>query len=136
MVKVIFMALLVFPGMAAAELLLFGGSGHDEFLGCFNCSKFDSDSICNEYGTYGSRYNTNSIWNPYGTFGSMYNSSSPWNKYSSSKDVPVIVDRDGEFYGYFTINSYRSDAFSASRSLKELFEKLDNLEKVREVFCD
>jgi len=34
----------------AQELLLFGGNGHDVFLGCFNCDQYRSESICNEFG--------------------------------------------------------------------------------------
>jgi hypothetical protein len=41
----------------APTLLLFGDSDHKTFLGCINCSKYDSGSVCNEYGANGSRYN-------------------------------------------------------------------------------
>jgi hypothetical protein len=85
-------------------LLLYGGKDHDKFLGCLNCGRYDSSSIWNAYGTYGSPYNSDSIWNRYGTWGSPYNSESPWNKYSSS--APVIVDKEGKFYGYFSANPY------------------------------
>lgn len=88
-------------------LHLYGGDNHDVYLGCLNCSNYDSDSIWNEYGTYGSSYNSKSIWNAYGTYGSEYNSYSPWNSYSN--DPPVVVDKDGGFYGYFTVNEYKSD---------------------------
>lgn len=87
-------------------LHLYGGSNHDVYLGCLNCSSYDNNSIWNEYGKYGSSYNTISIWNEYGTYGSEYNSLSPWNEYSSNP--PVIVDKDGAFYGYFTLNKYKS----------------------------
>lgn len=85
-------------------LHLYGGKNHDVYLGCLNCDAYNSNSIWNEYGTYGSKYNTNSIWNAYGTYGSKYNTYSPWNAYSS--EPPVIVDKDGNFYGYFTANKY------------------------------
>jgi hypothetical protein len=75
-------------------------------LGWLNCSSYDSSSIWNEYGTYGSSYNSKSIWNEYGTYGSEYNSLSPWNKYSN--DPPVVVDKQGNFYGYFTLNEYKA----------------------------
>ena len=105
----------------SAELLLFSGQNNKDFLGCYDCSKYDSGAICNKYGTYGSKYS----------------SSSPWNKYSSSNDVPVLVDRSGNFYGYFTINSYRQNAFEQARQLKNLFEGLDgDLDKVRDIICD
>jgi len=93
--------------LSAQALHLYGGSDHDEYLGCINCSAYDSNSIWNEYGTYGNSYNTKSIWNEYGTYGNEYNSYSPWNAYSSYP--PVVVDGNGNFYGYFTVNSYKSN---------------------------
>ena len=123
-------------GIAGAqELLLYGGEDHDEFLGCLNCSEYDSDSICNEYGK-GSEYNSDSIFNEYGTYGSEYSSSSPWNEYTSSDSVPVLVDLSGNFYGYFTINRYRSKAIDFADDLADLFETVDgDLELVRESIC-
>ena len=87
-------------------LYIYGGEDHDVFLGKLNASKYDSKSIWNEDGTYGSEYNTNSIWNEYGTYGSAYSSYSPFNSYASYP--PVIVDEEGNFYGYFTVNKYKS----------------------------
>jgi hypothetical protein len=76
------------------------------YLGCLNCNNYSSNSIWNTYGTYGSRYNSKSIWNKYGTYGSKYNANSPWNAYTSNP--PIVVDNNGRFYGYFTINEYKS----------------------------
>lgn len=87
-------------------LYIYGGEDHDVFLGKLNASKYDSKSIWNEYGTYGSEYNANSIWNEYGTYGSAYSSYNPFNSYASYP--PVIVDEEGNFYGYFTVNKYKS----------------------------
>lgn len=88
------------------NLHLYGGKDHDDYLGCLNCTKYDSNSIWNEYGKYGSIYESKSIWNKYGTYGNEYNFGSPWNPYSN--DTPIVVDKDGKFYGYFTINKYKS----------------------------
>ena len=97
---------LVTQNFNGQTLHLYGGSGHDVYLGCINCNNFDSDSIWNAYGTYGSSYNSNSIWNEYGTYGSSYNPYSPWNSYSTTP--PVVVDKEGNFYGYFTVNEYKA----------------------------
>ena len=137
--KKLLLILLLYLGFttsANAELLLFGGYGHDDFLGCYDCSKYDSDSICNKYGTYGSKYSSDSIWNKYGTYGSKYSSSIPWNKYSSGNDVPVLVDRSGNFYGYFTINCYRGDAFNSCRSFKNAYERFGDLDDLRNAYYD
>ena len=63
----------------AQALHIYGGSNGGEYMGCLNCNSYDSNSIWNEYGTYGSSYNSESIWNEYGTYGSKYSSFSPWN---------------------------------------------------------
>ena len=76
------------------------------FLGCLTCSQYDSASVLNQYGTYGNRYNAESILNRYGEYGSRYSSYSPCNRYAS--DPPAVVDRQGNFYGYLTLNAYNS----------------------------
>ncbi|RHJ76377.1 hypothetical protein [Parabacteroides sp. AM08-6] len=89
---------------SAQTLLLFGGKDHDEFLGCINCNGYSSNSVWNEYSNYGNSYNSKSIWNEYGTYGNEYSDYSPWNPYATHP--PVVVDRDGNFYGYLTTNKY------------------------------
>lgn len=98
--------LLLSVNVFSQTLHIYGGQNHDEYLGCLNCDKYNSSSIWNAYGTYGSKYSSNSIWNAYGTYGSKYNTYSPWNSYSN--DPPVIVDKEGNFYGYFTTNKYKT----------------------------
>lgn len=119
----------------AQELLLFGGNGHDVFLGCLNCNEYNSESICNEFGA-GSAFKSDSIFNEFGPFGSEFSSSSPWNQFSISNDVPVLVDRQGGFYGYFTINEFRSDAVDFASNLAEMHDIADgNLEIVQKLLC-
>lgn len=105
--SVLFAFPLAFSQAQAADLHLYADNGGEHvYLGCFSCSPYNSSSIWNEYGTYGSEYSSNSIWNDYGRYGSEYSSASPWNKYATSGS-PVLVDKAGNFYGYFTCNSYR-----------------------------
>jgi len=94
----------VAPAPQRSELLLFGGRGHDVFLGCLNCGEFDSASVWNEFGTHGSTFSDVSIWNKFGTYGSEFSDESPWNRFG--QNPPVIVDRSGGFYGYFTANRF------------------------------
>lgn len=102
----------VAPSLASApnsnpKLMIFGGTDHNVYLGCLNCSKFATDSVFNEYGTHGSRYSSESIFNHYSQFGSPYSTDSPCNKYAS--DPPVIVDSNGNYYGHLTLNQYAND---------------------------
>lgn len=72
------------------------------YLGKLTSDIYDSDSVFNTYGTYGSEYSTDSIWNEYGTYGSMYSSKSAFNDYAS--EPPLILDADGNIVGYLTTN--------------------------------
>ncbi len=121
---------------AQGDLLIFGGPGHDQFLGCLICNEFSSQSICNGFGPYGNEFSSKGMFNEFAGFGNEFSSSSPWNEFSSSTSVPVVVDRDGNFYGYFTINDMRSDAVEFASNLKKIYEYADgNLEKVRMMLC-
>lgn len=117
-------------------LLLFGGEGHKTFLGCLNCSQYESASICNKYGDHGSKYASDSIWNKYGNYGSRYSSYSPWDKYASSP--PAIVDREGNFYGYLTADKYhpKRTTIRLYVQLTDLWEAItDDPEPVADRLC-
>ena len=118
------------------DLLLFGGDGHEDFLGCLRCNEYSSDSVCNGFGRFGNEFGSN-MWNEFSSpYGNEFSSSSPWNEYSTSTSVPVLVDRSGAFYGYFTINSSRHNAVQFSDDLSKIYKSHNgNLEKVRESFC-
>ena len=64
-------------------------------------TKYDSNSIFNEYGNYGSKYSSNSIWNPYSQFGNEYNAYSPFSKYSTA---PPMLIKDRSVIGYLSSN--------------------------------
>src|SRR6185503_17591926 len=86
------------------KLMVFGGPGHQTYLGCLSCSEFATDSIFNEFSTYGNSFSSQSIFNSYSQFGSPYSAFSACNPYAS--DPPVVVDEAGNFYGRLTINRY------------------------------
>ncbi len=116
--------------------LIYGGKDLKQFLGCIGCGTYTSNSICNRYGSYGSKYSSNSLFNKYSNFGSRYSKSSPWNTYNSSDNTPILVDGQGRFYGYFTSNPYRSQAFSYARDLQRWYNDSDgDLETFQEKLC-
>jgi hypothetical protein len=85
-------------------------SPHSTYLGHLSANRYDSDSIANPYGQYGSRYAANSINNPYGRFGSRCSSSSPRNPYSTNG--PSIYGADGTYLGKLSTNRYDPDSIS------------------------
>lgn len=89
------------------ELLIYGGRDADIYLGILNASKYRSESIWNQFGTYGSRYSSKSIWNQYGDYGSEYSNFSPFNRYATYP--PELRDSKGAFYGYFTCSMTKSN---------------------------
>jgi hypothetical protein len=76
-----------------------------QFLGKLTLNQYDSESISNSYGSYGSLYSSTSIKNQYSQYGSPYSSLSPFNQYSST---PPIIYLKGREYGSLTKNKYKS----------------------------
>ena len=112
-----------------AEVRLYTDS--NEFAGCIECGKYSSDSVCNKYGTYGSRYNNESIWNKYG-LGSKYDSDSPFNRYGSGLKM---VTPSGSYMGQFSMSA--SGDYDARKLLRKLWEISDgDHSEMRDLLCD
>ena len=64
------------------------------------------------------------IWNEYGKYGSEHSNYSPFNEYASNP--PVIVDKQGNFYGYFTVNKFKSKRanFDLVNIIYEYYEEI------------
>jgi hypothetical protein len=119
-----------------SDLLLFGGSNHKDFLGCINCPSHDTKSICNDYAEFGNKFFAN-MWNPFSSpYGNAFLPSSPWNEFSGSNEVPILADRQGNFLGFFTINSSRKDAVEFSSELNQIYKNRNgDLDNVRLLIC-
>lgn len=77
-----------------------------QFLGILSSQKFQTESVMNEYGSYGSSYSSTSIFNRYCNYGNEYNSLSPFNSYSHN---PPRVFVRGSLIGYLTVNRFISN---------------------------
>jgi len=75
----------------------------NEYLGKISKSQFDSDSINNQFGTYGSQFSAYSIFNNFGTYGSEFSSLSPFNKFTST---PPKIYKENIFIAYLTVNTF------------------------------
>lgn len=80
--------------------VLIAQDDENTFLGKIT-NAFDSDSIFNEFGTYGNPFSSKSIWNEFSTFGNKFNSYSPFNSFSSS---PPMIIKDKKVIGYLSAN--------------------------------
>jgi len=77
----------------------------NKFLGKISKNQFDSDSINNEFGTYGSQFSSYSIFNKFGIYGSEFSSLSPFNKFTST---PPRIYKENVFIAYLTVNTFMS----------------------------
>lgn len=105
MISVI-LALLAATAPQAAACQVFDGAvlinDDGEYIGRIT-NGYDSDSIFNEYGTYGGKYSAASIWNKYGTNGGEYSANSPFNKHTTT---PPRIVKNREVIGRLTVNKY------------------------------
>jgi len=93
---------------AAEPLLIYGGDQHETFLGCLNCSKFDTNSVSNTFGPHGSAFASDSIFNQFGYFGSTFSSLSVCSVFAGNP--PIVVNQKGESYGRLTLNAMAPNA--------------------------
>jgi hypothetical protein len=85
------------------DVLIFGGDNNKEFLGCLSCNEMAGNSVWNDMSTYGWR-NGFGKWNPFGQYKNPYSSYSACNEFTQNS--PVLVDREGNFYGRLTTNEF------------------------------
>jgi len=92
--------------------LNFGDSEDNKgrYLGKLSVNPYNSDSVFNPYGEYGSKYSPDSINNPYGKYGSKYSSYSVNNPYAT--DAPKLYDSEGNYRGKLSNNPYDPDSIS------------------------
>ncbi len=69
-----------------------------KYLGTLSNNPYESDSVSNPYGRYGSRYSSDSINNPYGQYGSPYSNESARNPYAANP--PEVISPSGGYSGY------------------------------------
>lgn len=75
---------------AAPPILVDRATG--KYLGTLSSNPYDSDSVSNPYGRYGSIHSADSINNPYGKYGSQYSNDSANNPYATN--APVILQQN------------------------------------------
>ncbi len=58
----------------------------------------------NEFSKYGNEFGRHSIFNKFSKYGGEFSSYSSCNEFASHP--PVVVDEDGNFYGYLSVNKF------------------------------
>ncbi len=97
-----------------------------QFLGRINNNHYDTESIINQYGPFGSQYSSTSIHNAYSQYGSQYGAYSLNNPYCTQPPKLFLNER---FIGYITANQHITDRISAEAFLYALENDLPALLK-------
>jgi len=115
--KKIILMLLIIANVEAQEICsILNGSkilaqdDENTYLGKITNS-FDSNSIFNDYGAYGSEFNAKSIWNEFSTFGSKFSMYSPFNNFTST---PPMIIKNGKIIAYLSSNKNIASSISAN----------------------
>ena len=74
----------------------------EEYLGEFSSNEFAVESICNQFGTYGSKFSVTSIWNEFSIYGSAFSDFSAFNDLATQP--PMLIGQN-DIVGYLTTNS-------------------------------
>ena len=99
------------PLTGSGRILVLGGEDNRVYLGCFSCQEFESDSVFNQLGRFGSSLSLTSVANRISQFGSRLSPYSACNEMASHP--PVLVDEDGTYYGELTVNHNRPSRITA-----------------------
>ncbi|MCL5261013.1 MAG: hypothetical protein M1561_04965 [Gammaproteobacteria bacterium] len=84
------------------EVMIYGGTNHNVYLGNINPSKKAPDSIMNQSSKYGNSSSTISIRNKNGKYGSETSPFSACNK--TATNPPILKDKYDYEMGYFSLN--------------------------------
>lgn len=84
-----------------------------QYLGRFT-NRFDSQSVLNQFGNYGSPYSSTSTNNTYGQYGSPYSNLSARNPYASR---PPIIIKNGQALAFYTNNQFKTPGISPAYAL-------------------
>jgi len=95
-----------------------------QLLGKINYNRYDTESILNPYGPYGSKYSNTSIFNKYSPYGSPYGAFSVNNPYCNT---PPKLFINGNLLGYVTVNKYVQNRIQAEDFLYTLQNDLNSL---------
>lgn len=84
-------------------LVVFANNG--QFLGVFNTNKYDTNSICNQYSSYGNKYSTTSIWNKFSLYGSDYSSLSAFSDYTTIPPILYALYDNGDLEAWYYVTT-------------------------------
>ncbi len=87
------------PSAAMAQVTIMGYD--NTFLGVVDNNAYNNDSICNQFGNYGSEF-ADTIFNKFGTYGGEHSPNGAYNP--NAQKPPILIDESGNFVGFVSKN--------------------------------
>ena len=82
------------------------------YLGSLKSNAFNTDSIFNQFGPYGSQFSQTCIFNQFCPYGGQFSQMSPFNQFTQT---PPKVYANGQFVGYLTVNQFLNPRIAPER---------------------
>jgi hypothetical protein len=104
---------LALPYCTYVGMYIFAQDQNNQYLGFITDNQNNTESIINDYGTYGGIYSTKSIRNQYSSYGSAYSSYSAYNEYTSTPPIIYTYSSVASKYtavAFLTKNTYKTPA--------------------------
>jgi len=95
------------------NMFIFAQDDKQQYLGKITTNKFDSESIINEFGSYGSEFSSTSIRNEFSTYGSEFGTYSAYNEFASYPPIVYKWESSSQSYiamAYLTKNTLKTPA--------------------------
>jgi hypothetical protein len=109
---------------ARPEVTSYLAAQDGQFLGSITENPYDTSSLLNQYGPFGSMYSSTSIFNQYSPYGSPFGQFSVNNPYST---VPPQLYIQGQFLGHVTKNQFVPNAIATEAFIYSLQNDLQGL---------
>jgi len=94
---------LALPYCSYVGMYIFAQDQNIQYLGLITSNQFNTESIINDFGDYGSQFSSTSIRNQFSTYGSQFSSYSAYNEFTST---PPIIYSYSSSTGKFTAVAY------------------------------
>lgn len=95
------------PPSGCGRLILVANDA--KFIGLATSDRFATNSVCNEFGPYGSQFSQTSIFNQFGSYGDKFSALSAYNQFSSTPPA-IYCENSRQRQVYVTKNTILSPA--------------------------
>jgi len=92
-------------------MYIFAQDTKEQYLGFITSNKFETESIINEFGSYGSEFSTTSIFNEFSTYGSAFSTYGAFNAFTTTPPIIYSYNSTTKLFTaqyYLTKNTFKT----------------------------